>query len=261
MSDYTAPDWEAILDFNGLGGFDRLWQVPLEWVESPNAGRGGASGVGRLTLKTPRGGEVVVYIKRQIGHTRRTWRRPLQGEPTFAREFEMLRRLCRHQGMAPRPVYFGERAMGGKAAAILVTEALSGFKALDACTGEPGLQRHAQRRALLNAVAGLVRAMHAMGIQHRSLYEKHIFVRPAGEGYAAAVIDLEKSRISRLGFWSTILDLSTLNYRSPGWTRSSRLYFFKQYLARDALGFWQRLQCKLILMRSASRLKRLNRLR
>lgn len=264
MPDYIHPDWLATLQGNGMATFDQLWNLQVEWVENPNADRGGASGVGRVQLQLPQGGAAAVYLKRQRSHTRRTWRHPLRGEPTFAREFKMLRHLRQHQVMAPTPVFYGERVIDGEACAILVTEELAGYRSLEEmmeamARGEAGLAL-IKRRQLLGAAAAVVSAMHASGVQHRSLYPKHIFIKDDGNGYAAALIDLEKSRFSYLLGWRTIQDLATLNYRTPYWSRASRLYFFKHYHAVASMSWWQRWQCRLIQARSAKKLERLKKI-
>lgn len=249
--DYIHPDWRAVLGYNGLSSFDQLWNLQAHWVETPNAERGGASGASRLVLRLPDESSTVVYLKRQSGHTRPSMHHPLRGEPTFAREYAMLLRLRENSITAPLPVFYGEKIIAGKLCAILVTEDLAGYLPLDEFVATlPRLPR-----TLITSVARTVRAMHALGIQHRSLYPKHIFVKPDGYGYDVALIDLEKSRRGIFPAWLAILDLSTLDYRGLNWRQATRLFFFKQYHGNARLNWWQELQCYFINKRSASRLK------
>jgi len=64
------------------------------------------------------------------------------------------------------------------------------------------------------------------------------------------VIDLEKSRTKLLPFMRTFYDLSTLNRHAEYWSKTARLYFYKQYLGVEKLGFWQRVMLKMIVKRS-----------
>jgi len=61
--------------------FEFYWQQQGEWVEEPNQRRGGESGVQRIHEANGR----LLYVKRQVGHTYRSWRYPL-GRPTVLRE-------------------------------------------------------------------------------------------------------------------------------------------------------------------------------
>lgn len=251
MSDFIHPTYRQLLESNHLASFDQLWQYHAEWFEEPNNRRGGWSGAGRVALHLPDGGEAGVFLKRQQNHQRPTLRHPLRGEPTFTREFHMLRFLQSRGVLAPVPVFFGQRATQ----AILVSEELAGFHSLEdiaenlfANGKRPPL---AEQRALLRGVAAMVRQMHDAGIHHRSLYPKHLFVKSqtAAEPLVA-VIDLEKSRATLLPVLRTVYDLATLNRHSPQWSRSARLYLFKRYLRVERLNAWHRLLVRLILKRS-----------
>jgi hypothetical protein len=67
----------------------------------------------------------------------------------------------------------------------------------------------------------------------------------------AVVIDLEKSRTKLLPFMRTFYDLSTLNRHSEYWSKSARLYFYKQYLGVDKMNVWQKFVLKMIAKRSS----------
>ena len=71
--------------------FQHWWQRQGDWVEPPNARRGGESGVQRLLDHSG-----VLYAKRQIGHIYRSLLHP-GGRPTVLRERNALHcRLSMH---------------------------------------------------------------------------------------------------------------------------------------------------------------------
>ena len=253
MSLFIDPSWKPLLERSGLASFEQAWTHDAAWVEAPNDYRGGWSGVGRVTL-TGGKGETGVYLKRQQNHARRTWRHPWIGEPTFTREFRIIRHLQRHGVGTPQPVLFGERRSASALQAVLMTAELAGYRPLDelAAASWP-LSR---QRALLRTVARTVRRMHQAGIQHRSLYAKHLFVKMEGNDFVVAVIDFEKSRRNPWPVLPAFFDLVTLNYRTAGWSRSSRLYFYRQYWDADKLTQWQKWLCRLIRRRSQEKRER-----
>lgn len=258
MDLFISSQHRQLLAASGLDSFEAAWQRRAEWFEEPNVRRGGWSGVCRLGLPSPTGGEVGVFMKRQENHQRRCLRHPLTGEPTFAREFRMLRYLQAHAVPAPRPVFFAADVIDGKPRGILITEELAGFRPLDAVVDElfasgrrPPLRL---QRALLAAVAHTVRRLHDARVQHSSLYPKHLFVRLQGDAPPdVALIDLEKSRTTLLAPLRTVHDLDALNRHSAHWTRSARLYFLLQYLGLPRLTPWARLLCRWIMRRAHKR--------
>jgi len=256
LSFFVDPSWKELLELNRLSSFDQVWACQAAWIETPNDDRGGWSGVGRVALATPEGGEVGVYLKRQQNHARRTWRHLYRGELTFAREFQIIRHLQRHGVMTPTPVLFAERRVHGNQQAVLMTAELAGYRSLEDISTQISALPLSRQRILLRAVARTVRAMHVAGIQPRSLYAKHLFVKPRGEDYEVVLIDFEKSRRSFLPLLPVFFDLVTLNYRTGYWSRSSRLYFFKQYYAAEKLDYWQKLLWRLIARRSQKKRKR-----
>lgn len=88
--------------------FDHWWNTSGPWVEEPNVRREGSSGVQRVSHD---GG--TVYVKRQVGHTYRSFRYPL-GRPTALREGVALSKLDRIGVLAPKPLYYGARKIEGK---------------------------------------------------------------------------------------------------------------------------------------------------
>jgi len=235
---YISPELRPLLETHHLAAFDAVWSIEAPWFEAPNVRRGGWSGVCRIALSRADGSELGLFLKRQENHQRRNWRHPVRGEPTFAREFRMLCYLESHGVPVPRPVFYGSSVAGGNARGILVTEELAGYRPLDVVGDElfamsAGIAR---KRALLRAAARVVRQLHDAGVQHSSLYPKHIFVRELPDGEPqAALIDLEKSRTTLLAKRRMLHDLDALNRHAGPWSRSERLYFLLHYLGEPRL--------------------------
>lgn len=254
MQSYVSAMSKDLLDANQLGDFDHLWVSQGEWFEAPNSDRNGWSGVNRLSLKMPSGEQLGVFLKRQQNYMRRTFFHPFTGESTFACEFRVISYLLKRGVPVPKPVFFDAKASSEGTKAILVTEELTGYRALDVVLEELFKQPGAPiktKKALISSVAQVVRKLHHARIQHRALYPKHLFVNmEEPESPQIAIIDLEKARIKFIPVMRTVQDLSTLNRRLEGLSKSYRLYFFKQYYGGGQLGFWTKLVCKIILMRS-----------
>lgn len=257
MASFISPDHRDLLATSALASFEDAWARRADWFEEPNVRRGGWSGVCRLGLPLPSGSELGVFMKRQENHQRRSLLHPLRGEPTFAREFRMLRYLEDHHVPAPRPVFFASSVVEGMPRGILMTEELAGYQPLDVVVDALFAKERppvAQQRALLRSVAGVVRQLHDAGVQHSSLYPKHLFVRMRDDADPdVALIDLEKSRTTLLQVLRTVHDLDALNRHSAHWSRSSRLYFLLCYLGQTRLTPWARLICRWIARRARTR--------
>lgn len=224
MSDFIAADDRAVLERHGLADFDALWALKLEAVDEPNSARGGWSSVYRLEL-----GEAAYYLKRQSNYLTRSLRHPL-GEPTFAREFRNIRRYAALGIPALQAVFFAERRVPGEHRAVLLTRALDGWQDL-----EHWLQRWpqlpaAQRAAILRACGELARSLHGAGQVHGCFYPKHIFLRESAAGFAAQLIDLEKTRPLLLGERDRIKDLEPLVRRADAWGEDERRQLLAAYL-------------------------------
>lgn len=239
MKDFVNERWRPILAHNGLSDFDALWQLKADWFEEPNHRRGGWSGVARCELALPEGGRCAIFLKRQENHKARLWTHPVRGAPTFLREFRHIQHYRACGVPTLEPVYFAMHKVGKDERAILITEELSGFVSMEDRVQrwlKEGAPARPVRLRMLEAIAALLRDMHAHGIQHNCFFPKHVFVRVnADGGIEARVIDLEKSRWRPSKVVCAIRDLYTLNYHSQMWSRSDRLWFFKSYLQVDRL--------------------------
>lgn len=250
---YICPQHQATLALNKLTTFYAVWELQVDWFEDPNERRGGWSGVGRIDLPAINDTKLGVFLKRQENHNRKTWRHPMQGIPTFACEFKMMQFLASKSVPSLVPIFFGVHKQNNRLQASLMTEELAGFHSLEDATEtlfkskRPSLK---QQHSLITQVAHTVGKLHRAGVQHRSLYPKHLFVDKVGER-DVVVIDLEKSRTKWLPVMRTFYDLSTLNRHAKYWSKTSRLYFYKQYFQVEKLNVYQKWLLKLIVKRSS----------
>ena len=249
---YIAPQYQSTLMLNKLTTFDVVWDVSVDWFEAPNERRGGWSGVGRMDLVTPANTKLGVFLKRQENHNRKTWLHPMRGIPTFACEFNMMRLLAGKNVPSLVPVFFGVRNQQDKLQASLMTEELAGFQSLEDATEALFSSKKATIKAqhnLIRQVALTVGKLHRAGVQHRSLYPKHLFVDKENTR-DVVVIDLEKSRTKWLPVMRTFYDLSTLNRHAKYWSKTARLYFYKQYFGVKTLNIYQKWLLSWIVKRS-----------
>lgn len=249
---YIAPDCRKLLELNDLSNFETVWNANAEWVEMPNRDRGGWSGVGRLSLDLPGGGKCVAYLKRQQNHVRLSLRHPIKGEATLIREFSLIQRLESHAVQTLKPMLFCVHPNVGDHRAMLMTEELVGYQSLDELMKSGTVQAMPlrQKRQLLTAIADLVRRMHAAGVEHRSLYAKHLFVKSDRDGYCIAIIDLEKSRVNPVPLLRMVSDLVSLNYRTGIWSRTDRLFFYQRYRDGGKLNAWDKFCLRYVIARS-----------
>ncbi len=237
MKDHLPEKWRAILHYNNLDSFDRLWSLETEWFEPPNQRRGGWSGVSRCELELPEGGKRSVFLKRQENHITRTLLHPF-GLSTFVREVQNILTFKRAGVPALEPVYFAVRNIDGDLRAILCTEALEEYNPLESLVErwvKEGWPDKETRLRLMQAVATVMSQMHDHKIQHNCFYPKHIFVRFDKEDVNVRIIDLEKAKVRILRRFPTFRDLYTLNRHSQSWRRTERLRFFLLYLGRKSL--------------------------
>ncbi len=235
MKDYIAAADREVLERHGLASFDALWALELEAVDEPNTERGGWSSVYRLDL-----GESAFYLKRQSNHLTRSLRCPL-GEPTFAREFRNIQRYQRLGIPALQAAFFAGRRLPGERRAILLTRALDGWQDLEHWLQGWGGHCETERAAILQACGELARRLHGAGQMHGCFYPKHIFLKPAAEGFDAQLIDLEKTRPLLFGERDRIKDLEPLLRRAGQWSEEEVRQLLSAYLSPDAdLQSWSR---------------------
>jgi hypothetical protein len=251
MNDFVADGWDGVLRANGLDRFEALWSLEAEWFEPPNRRRGGWSGVARIELPGPDGQSTGLFLKRQENHTRRTFRHPLHGEPTFAAEIRNILSMQRAQVYSLEPVYYAQRKLAGKWCVVLITRELLGYRPLDAWADDwyaaDWTESRQLRLQVISECALILRRLHRAGFAHNAMHPKHIFLRVDDrDGVEARLIDLEKMRRKPGLLRRTLRDLDSLNRRSRHWSRTDRLRFLKAYLAAsrlDAAGrrLWYRL--------------------
>ncbi len=246
MQSPISPQYLALLTKHKLASFEQMWGYAGDWFEPPNRERGGWSGVNFIELADETGKKHGFYLKRQQAHMRRTWLHPIKGKPTFVREFVIIQHLQRHHVNAPKVVYFASQ----NAQAILLLEALEGFVSLDNFQGE--MQAITPKRQLISQLAAAVKNLHQAHVQHRSLYDKHLFVN---NNLEVSLIDFEKSRITPLIAWLKFSDLITLNYRTHNFTRTQRLHFFKQYFEITRLTLRHKWLCRYIVKKSQQKIR------
>ncbi len=239
MADFIGDGWGVILQHNKLDSFERLWELDAEWFEEPNERWGGWSGVSRIQLELPEGGQVGCFLKRQENHVCKTPFHPFKGEATFAREFRSIRRFKKRGIPSLEPIYYSQRTVDGKLRAILLTRELDGFLPLSSEAYQPGSELFAskpEKVRLFRSVIGLMQIMHGANYRHDCLYPKHLFVKKIDNGdWDVRVIDLEKMKWRPLRRNATLRDLYTLNRHSPHWSLSDRMRFFKMYRNEKSL--------------------------
>lgn len=228
MSDFIAGEDKAILERHGLADYEALWALELEAVDEPNTERGGWSSVYRLDL-----GGAAYYLKRQSNHLTRSLRHPF-GEPTVAREFRNIQRYRQLGIPALQAAFFAGRRVPGEQRAILLTRALDGWQDLEHWLQGWAGRDEAERLAILQACGGLARRLHGAGQMHGCFYPKHIFLKRAGDGFSAQLIDLEKTRPLLFGERDRIKDLEPLLRRAGAWDEREVRQLLAAYLAPDA---------------------------
>jgi hypothetical protein len=190
--------------------FDEWWNAPGEWVEEPNQRRNGWSGMMRLRI-----GARLYYIKKQCNHLFRSLRHPF-GWPTAIREYQNILTLKALVLIVPEPVFHGARRNANGFEALLVTEELSGFSALN---DQTGLDLPA-RETLAREVGRILGILHNAHLQHSCLYGKHVMARWQDAMPEIALIDLEKLRRPVLPWRAARHDLEQLKRHQFIWSES-----------------------------------------
>lgn len=248
MIKFLSAEWRELLEQNGLGNFEALWNLDADWFEEPNRCRGGWSGVCRIELKRPDGGVCAAFLKRQHNHTRSTLHHALKGEPTLQAEVRNIQRLAAQGIPTLELLCHGQQACANGRNALLLTKELTGYQPLSDLISPERIQQLgiARRRAIARAVADMVHKLHLSHLVHNCLYPKHVFVRLQDERIDVRLIDVEKARIRRSAWRRTLRDLDSLNRRAPNVSRTDRLSFLLAYLQqskldRQAKKLWRRL--------------------
>jgi len=235
MNYYLAAGWREILEFNQLDSFESLWQLQADWFEEPNQRRGGWSGVSRVVLALPEGGETAVFLKRQENHLRKTRAHPFRGIPTFRAEIENILRLRQLDIHTMKPVYYAERKGDQGWQCVLVTRELVGYQPLDKiieCWHAQGWSRYRiERKSILTAAASVCARLHKHRLVHMALHAKHLFVNI--EKTAVCFIDLEKMRSAWSARQAMLRDLDSLNRHAYHLSRSERLRFLLAYFNKN----------------------------
>ena len=254
MSNFIADNWLSILEYNNLDDFNKLWSLDAPWFEEPNQRRGGWSGVSRIYLQLPEGGECGMFLKRQENHISKTITHPFRGKMTFVREFENIKRFNRANIPAPEAVYFEQRKVGNDRRAILLTKELTGFYPLDSETFKSATKNMSPaeiRKKLFYDIASVMQKMHACHFQHNCFYPKHIFVKKSGnDDFDVRLIDLEKMKWQLFKMRAVIRDLYTLNRHAHHWSLTDRMRFFLIYrqektLSEESKRIWRKIAQKI----------------
>lgn len=251
MRTYISDSFLHALQKHQLATFSEVWEKDIKWFEEPNHRRGGWSGVGKISLQCANGTLIHLFVKKQQDHGRRTWLHPIKGEPTFRREFERLEFLAKHHVVCPKVVMFAERIENGHQQSILITESLEDFLPLDALLATWWQTNYAESKlALLQHAADALRQFHDLGLMHRALYPKHIFIKNPGPDAIVALIDLEKARFNWSAWYRTYFDLAALNRHTEILTDGQRHTFFLMYMKQSKASVMTKLLCRLIHKRS-----------
>lgn len=232
-------------DGSVLNTFAAFWAKKIDWFEEPNVRRGGWSGVGKMTLVDQNGNNLPVFVKKQQNHGRPTWRHPIKGEPTFRREFANLQFLARKNFLAPEVVFYAESMVDAQPSAVLVTRSLEDFSPLDDALKDKKLHH----KAFVESVAQEVRRFHDLGLIHRALYPKHIFVS-IRQQVKVATIDMEKARHVVMPLYATFFDLAALHRHTKNVRKTLRMRFFLTYMRIERLSFWSKILLRMLLRRS-----------
>lgn len=237
---FLDAGWRAIFLARGLVDFTAWWALTKDphvatLIDDPNIRYGGESNVYRVMLNDSQGRECTLYVKCQLDQWRRTWRRPLHGEPTVCAEFRALQ-WCLAKGIpVARPLFFDSgEGPDGRRYTVLVSLGLDGFDSLADC--DIAALDAVRRQRLMADVAETLAFMHGCRYLHRNLYPKHVFVawRPALGRFDVRFIDLEKAR-PVIRQRACFRDLETLARRTMGVDIRDQLRFLRHYLGQARL--------------------------
>lgn len=234
MKSFIHPQWQSILSYNHLEGFEKIWDLPKNWIDDINKRGKGWSGVSIFPLQTKSLEVQYIYIKRQQNYVRRY--RPSM--PVLEQEFNNIKRLHRLNIPTLTPIYFGKQKTKAGLQAILITEELQGFQSLGDWYHhweKNGWPSYKQQTPIIQTMASIIKQLHQAGLIHGCLYPKHIFLSLANGVPEIKFIDLEKCRFWPLSKNRTIRDLSTLAYHSKGFSKTQKMRFLLAYLNKNTI--------------------------
>ncbi|MDO8827307.1 lipopolysaccharide kinase InaA family protein [Methylophaga sp.] len=209
--------------------FEELWRNNAPWFETPNVRRGGWSGVVKCMIDNF-GRSEKVFIKRQENHMTRTLMHPLNGIPTFLREYHNIQLLHAKNIPTLDVLYFGTKG----AKAVLVTKALERYISLDKI--ELSTLVPEDKKTLISSIAIVIRHLHLHHYQHNCLYPKHIMVRQRANGWDVKLIDLEKMKYRLVKKLAVIHDLTTfVRHLSEIWSAREKVLFFQAYFEQPKI--------------------------
>lgn len=209
--------------------FEELWRNNAPWFETPNVRRGGWSGVVKCMIDNF-GRSEKVFIKRQENHMTRTLMHPLNGIPTFLREYHNIQLLHAKKIPTLDVLYFDTKG----AKAVLVTKALEGYISLDKI--ELSTLVSQDKKTLISNIAKVIRHLHLHHYQHNCLYPKHIMVRQRANGWDVKLIDLEKMKYRLVKKLVVIHDLTTfVRHLSEIWSAREKVLFFQAYFEQPKI--------------------------
>ena len=225
----------ALLALNGLGSFESLWKVDGRFIEEPNYGRGGRSGIILCEIRRADGQPLKIIIKRQENHTFRSLLHPLRGTPTFFREYKNICRLEKRGIPVPEILFYGERRTYANIQAVLAVLFLEEYRSLDDIFRDQCEGNSPELKEIIDSVATIVAQVHSFRFQHSCLYGKHIFVKTGKNGSAdVRLIDLEKMHFGLSRFSIAVHDLGAL-FRHTPWPGDSWRLFLQSYLSKSVL--------------------------
>lgn len=226
---HLAPEARAL--FAGLR-FDDYFTLGTELVKQSRDGR-------RRTAAFERGG-ARFYVKTHAGtgwfEIAKNWlslKRPVVDAGTEARALLRGAEL----GLAlPRLVAFGCEGLNpATRRSFVVTEALPDSERLSACLARElaAPDGRLRRRALAQALAELVRGLHAAPLAHRDLYLEHVFLARTSTPAEPRLflLDLHRAVPPRRPGPAFVKDLAALygSARRHGITRAEALRFLRRY--------------------------------
>lgn len=244
---FIDPNWEGLLKEAGYTNFDSWWDAEQNLVEVGNFrgsdARTSWSHVSKLSLP----GDRTIYVKRQQNHYPNNIILKYRRLATFEIEWENYQRLKKAGIPTLNIIYFESRKVDGDKRCILVSEELSGMSPIHKLVkwykkNEWPDREH--RKAILIAIAKVIKKMHMAGLSHNALYGRHIYLNIPFENGApkmpdelkACLIDLERTKL--VGPKSPKLitnDLEKMFRRIPLWPARDCIWFLKEYLSINKL--------------------------